>query len=107
MMLISFLLNMCFQQRDGVTKFIQNSRLLNSPDLQKFALSLVMNALPSVLTGDPESASHRGALIEMAVHTTAVLLCRQNPILQPLRNVVFSPCTVELKRCNSNGSSAH
>lgn len=90
-MLVSFLLNMCFQQRDAVTEFIQSSRLLNSPDLQKFAPSLMMNGLPSVLTGDPESVSHSGALIEMAVHTTAVLLCRQNPILQPLRNVAFLP----------------
>ncbi|KFQ81610.1 E3 ubiquitin-protein ligase RNF213, partial [Phaethon lepturus] len=36
-----------------------------------------------------------GALIEMAVHTTAVLLCGQNPILQPLRNLAFHPHTME------------
>ncbi|NXI41700.1 RN213 ligase, partial [Galbula dea] len=38
-----------------------------------------------------------GALIEMAVHTTAVLLCGQNPLLQPLRNLAFHPWTMEVK----------
>ncbi|NXX58283.1 RN213 ligase, partial [Scopus umbretta] len=44
-----------------------------------------------------------GALIEMAVHTTAVLLCGQNPILQPLRNLAFRPHTMEVKRFNLDG----
>ncbi|NXL85084.1 RN213 ligase, partial [Alectura lathami] len=39
-----------------------------------------------------------GALVEMAVHTGAVLLCGQNPILQPLRNLAFAPQTMEVKR---------
>ncbi|XP_049669068.1 E3 ubiquitin-protein ligase RNF213 isoform X5 [Accipiter gentilis] len=82
------------QQTDVMTKFIQNSEVLNSPDLQHFAASLVMNALPS-LTVDPQSFSHSGALVEMAVHTAAVLLCGQNPVLQPLRNLAFHPHTME------------
>ncbi|NXK24287.1 RN213 ligase, partial [Arenaria interpres] len=32
-----------------------------------------------------------GALAEMAVHTAAVLLCVQSPVLQPLRNLAFQP----------------
>ncbi|NXQ87586.1 RN213 ligase, partial [Nyctibius grandis] len=39
-----------------------------------------------------------GALIEMAVHTAAVLLCGQSPVLQPLRNLAFHPHTMEVKR---------
>ncbi|XP_068007364.1 E3 ubiquitin-protein ligase RNF213 isoform X3 [Melanerpes formicivorus] len=82
------------QQTDAMIKFIQNSQVLNSPDLQRFAASLVMNELSSV-TVDPRSFSHRGALMEMAVHTAAVLLCGQNPILQPLRNLAFRPATMQ------------
>ncbi|NXJ82739.1 RN213 ligase, partial [Trogon melanurus] len=41
-----------------------------------------------------------GAVIEMAVHTTAVLLCGQNPVLQPLRNLAFHPHTMEVKNFN-------
>uniref|UniRef100_A0A803YCM8 RING-type E3 ubiquitin transferase n=1 Tax=Meleagris gallopavo TaxID=9103 RepID=A0A803YCM8_MELGA len=88
---VLFLSNMCFQQTYAVTEFIQNSEVLSSPDMQNFAMSLVMNTLPSVLSVDPQSFSNNGALIEMAVHTMAVLLCGQNPILQPLRNLAFSP----------------
>lgn len=105
-MLVLFLLNMCFQQTDAMTKFIQNSQVLNSPDLQHFAASLVMNALPS-LTVDPQSFGHDGALIEMAVHTAAVLLCGRNRILQPLRNLAFHPHTMEVERFKSDGSSAY
>ncbi|KAM6119107.1 E3 ubiquitin-protein ligase RNF213 [Phoenicopterus ruber ruber] len=82
------------QQTDAMTKFIQESQVLNSPDLQPFAASLVMNKLPS-LTVHPQSFAHNGALIEMAVHTAAVLLCGQNPVLQPLRNLAFHPHTME------------
>uniref|UniRef100_A0A8V1AN22 RING-type E3 ubiquitin transferase n=1 Tax=Gallus gallus TaxID=9031 RepID=A0A8V1AN22_CHICK len=83
------------QQTRALTEFIQNSKALSPPDLQNFATSLVMNALPSVLSVDPQSFSSNGALIEMAVHTMAVLLCGQNPILRPLRNLAFSPHTME------------
>uniref|UniRef100_A0A8C0FVX5 RING-type E3 ubiquitin transferase n=1 Tax=Bubo bubo TaxID=30461 RepID=A0A8C0FVX5_BUBBB len=82
------------QQTDAMTTFIQDSQVLNSPELQHFAASLVMNTLPS-LTVDPQSFSPSGALIEMAVHTAAVLLCGQSPVLQPLRNLAFCPHTME------------
>ncbi|XP_068769747.1 E3 ubiquitin-protein ligase RNF213 isoform X2 [Struthio camelus] len=82
------------QQSDAMTEFIQNSQILNSPELKQFATSLVKNALPS-LTVNPQSFSHNGAVIEMAVHTAAVLLCGQNPILQPLRNLAFCPHTMK------------
>ncbi|NWR82425.1 RN213 ligase, partial [Furnarius figulus] len=38
------------------------------------------------------------ALIEVAVHSAAVLLCGHSPILQPLRNLAFEPYTMEVKR---------
>ncbi|NXN30664.1 RN213 ligase, partial [Nycticryphes semicollaris] len=41
-----------------------------------------------------------GALAEMAVHTAAVLMCTQSPVLQPLRNLAFHPHTMEVKRVN-------
>uniref|UniRef100_A0A8B9Q3T4 RING-type E3 ubiquitin transferase n=1 Tax=Apteryx owenii TaxID=8824 RepID=A0A8B9Q3T4_APTOW len=94
LMLVLFLLNLCFQQTDAMTEFIQNSQVLNSPNLKQFATSLVKNTLPS-LTVNPQNFSHDGALIEMAVHTAAVLLCGQNPILQPLRNLAFCPHTMK------------
>ncbi|XP_064006836.1 E3 ubiquitin-protein ligase RNF213 [Pogoniulus pusillus] len=78
------------QQTDAMINFIQNSQVLCFPELKQFASSLVMNALPS-LRVDPQNFSLHGALMEMVVHAQAVLLCGQNPILQPLRNLAFHP----------------
>ncbi|NXF84082.1 RN213 ligase, partial [Sclerurus mexicanus] len=44
------------------------------------------------------------ALIEVAVHIAAVLLCGHSPILQPFRNLAFQPNTMEVKRWNSDAS---
>ncbi|NWS12014.1 RN213 ligase, partial [Pachyramphus minor] len=41
-------------------------------------------------------------LVEVAVHTAAVLLCGHSPVLQPLRNLAFQPHTMEVKRWNSD-----
>ncbi|XP_071430029.1 E3 ubiquitin-protein ligase RNF213 isoform X2 [Pithys albifrons albifrons] len=82
------------QQTDMMTQFIQNSQVLTAPELQHFAAVLVRNALPA-LAVDPRSSSQHRALIEVAVHSTAVLLCGQSPILQPLRNLALQPDTME------------
>ncbi|NXD93449.1 RN213 ligase, partial [Chaetorhynchus papuensis] len=50
-----------------------------------------------------------GALVEVAVHVAAVLLCGHSPILQPLRNLAFQPCTMQVRTRSipvSAGSSA-
>ncbi|XP_067403324.1 E3 ubiquitin-protein ligase RNF213 isoform X3 [Emydura macquarii macquarii] len=82
------------EQCDAMNKFIQSSKALDSPDLKQFASSLVMNSLPS-LTVSPQNFSHTGALIEIVVHTAALLLCGQNRILEPLRSLAFSPATMQ------------
>ncbi|XP_074870414.1 E3 ubiquitin-protein ligase RNF213 isoform X2 [Carettochelys insculpta] len=82
------------EQCDAMIEFIQSSKALDSPALKPFAASLVTNSLPS-LTVSPQHFSHTGALIEIVVHTAAVLLCGQNRILEPLKNLAFSPSTMQ------------
>ncbi|XP_069729030.1 E3 ubiquitin-protein ligase RNF213 [Phaenicophaeus curvirostris] len=82
------------QQTEFMTEFIRNSQVLNHTYVQEFASSLVLNEVPS-LKVDPKSFRYNRAHIEMAVHTTAVLLCGQNPILNPLRNLAFHPSIME------------
>lgn len=82
--------HLCFQQTEVITQFIQSSQVLNSPELQQFAVALVRNSLPS-LAVQPQGCSQHGALVEMAVHVAAVLLCGHSPVLQPLRNLAFQP----------------
>ncbi|XP_062976188.1 E3 ubiquitin-protein ligase RNF213-like [Elgaria multicarinata webbii] len=82
------------KQCDVLREFIQNSEVLPSQELEAFAESLVANSLPS-LTLSPQDSSHKRMVVEMAVHTAAVLLSGQNRILEPLRNLAFSPNTMQ------------
>nr|XP_030143221.3 LOW QUALITY PROTEIN: E3 ubiquitin-protein ligase RNF213 [Taeniopygia guttata] len=82
------------QQTEVMTKFIQSCQVLNSPELRDLAVALVRNALPG-LAVEPRGRSQQGALVEMAVHVAAVLLCGHSPVLQPLRNLAFQPDTMQ------------
>ncbi|XP_053146867.1 E3 ubiquitin-protein ligase RNF213-like isoform X2 [Hemicordylus capensis] len=82
------------KQCDVLKEFIQKSQVLPSAELKAFAESLMANSLPS-LTVSPRGSSHMKIVVEMAVHTAAILLCRQNRILEPLRNLAFSPNTMQ------------
>uniref|UniRef100_A0A452IRW8 RING-type E3 ubiquitin transferase n=1 Tax=Gopherus agassizii TaxID=38772 RepID=A0A452IRW8_9SAUR len=86
--------NVYLQQCDAMNKFIESSKALNSPALKQFAASLVTNSLPS-LAVSLQHFSPSGALIEIVVHTAALLLCGQNRVLKPLRNLAFSPATMQ------------
>uniref|UniRef100_A0A8C8S421 RING-type E3 ubiquitin transferase n=1 Tax=Pelusios castaneus TaxID=367368 RepID=A0A8C8S421_9SAUR len=83
------------EQCDAMNQFIQSAEALGSPDLKEFAASLVTNRLPS-LPVSPQHFSRTGALIEIVVHTAALLLCGQNRILEPLRRLAFSPAIMQL-----------
>ncbi|XP_066090745.1 E3 ubiquitin-protein ligase RNF213 [Saccopteryx bilineata] len=80
------------EQREAMNKFIEESQIL-SPDMRGFATSLVANTLPLLRT-DPGDGGPEGTVTEMAVHAAAVLLCGQNRVLQPLKNLAFSPATM-------------
>uniref|UniRef100_A0A8C3ET01 RING-type E3 ubiquitin transferase n=1 Tax=Corvus moneduloides TaxID=1196302 RepID=A0A8C3ET01_CORMO len=82
------------QQTEAMTQFIQSSQVLNSPELQLFAVALVRNGLPG-LALELRGCSQHGVLVEMAVHVAAVLLCGHSPVLQPLRNLAFQPHTMQ------------
>ncbi|NWX62612.1 RN213 ligase, partial [Promerops cafer] len=43
----------------------------------------------------------QGALVEMAVHVAAVLLCGHSPVLQPLRNLAFQPHSMQVRARSS------
>ncbi|NWZ10455.1 RN213 ligase, partial [Agelaius phoeniceus] len=78
------------QQTEMMTKFIHHSQVLNSSELELLAVALVKNTLPG-LAVEPRGRSQQGAVVEMAVHMAAVLLCGHSRVLQPLRNLAFEP----------------
>ncbi|XP_029455051.1 E3 ubiquitin-protein ligase RNF213 isoform X2 [Rhinatrema bivittatum] len=81
-------------QCETVSNFIQNTRAFKSDAVVKFAESLVTNSHPA-LRVSPENSSFRGTVTEILIHTAAVLVCGQNRILDPLRNLAFFPAKME------------
>ncbi|XP_058708338.1 E3 ubiquitin-protein ligase RNF213 isoform X2 [Poecile atricapillus] len=82
------------QQTEAMTEFIQSSQVLNSLELRLLAVALVRNSLPG-LAVEAQGCGQQGALLEVAVHVAAVLLCGHSPVLQPLRNLAFQPHSMQ------------
>ncbi|XP_069916285.1 E3 ubiquitin-protein ligase RNF213 isoform X2 [Oryctolagus cuniculus] len=81
------------EQREALNTFIEENQVLLSPDMRAFAVSLVANSLPLLRTG-PGDSSLEGAVVELAVHSAAVLLSGHGAVLGPLRNLAFSPASM-------------
>ncbi|KAK1330749.1 hypothetical protein QTO34_008687 [Cnephaeus nilssonii] len=81
------------EQLEPLCKFIEESQTLSS-DVRPFATALVTNALPLLRTTGPGDGGLAGTVTELAVHAAATLLCGQHRVLEPLRNLAFSPATM-------------
>ncbi|XP_077022284.1 E3 ubiquitin-protein ligase RNF213 isoform X2 [Tamandua tetradactyla] len=81
------------KQCEALNKFLEETTVLSSHNTRHFATSLVANTLP-LLTVGPGEGSLEGRVIEMAIHAAAVLLCGQNKVLEPLRNLAFFPTSM-------------
>ncbi|XP_075418440.1 E3 ubiquitin-protein ligase RNF213-like [Tenrec ecaudatus] len=77
------------EQCEAVNRFIEDTKTL-SPQAGSFATALVANTLP-LLTTDTHEGGLEVTVAEMAVHAAAILLCVQNKVLEPLRNLAFCP----------------
>lgn len=84
------------QQLETVNKFIEESKILSAPNIRCFAKSLVDNTLPLLQTRSAHS-SLQGTVTEMAIHMVTILLCGQNKVLEPLRNLAFYPTNMEVR----------
>nr|XP_034361931.1 E3 ubiquitin-protein ligase RNF213 [Arvicanthis niloticus] len=82
------------KQLETVNKFIKESKILSAPNIRCFAKSLVDNTHPLLQTGSAHS-SLQGTVTEMAIHMATILLCGQNKVLQPLRNLAFDPINMK------------
>ncbi|XP_055097754.1 E3 ubiquitin-protein ligase RNF213 isoform X3 [Symphalangus syndactylus] len=81
------------EQCEAVSKFIGECKILSPPDISHFATSLVDNSLP-LFRASPSDSNLEGAVTEMAIHAAAILLCGQNKLLEPLKNLAFSPANM-------------
>ncbi|XP_072299387.1 E3 ubiquitin-protein ligase rnf213-alpha-like [Eucyclogobius newberryi] len=74
--------------------YIQSSKVLTSPELKAFAQALVTNNL-GPLTLRPALSSTRCVLVELTVHLAAVLLCGNQGILGPLKQLALTPANMQ------------
>nr|XP_044602039.1 E3 ubiquitin-protein ligase RNF213 isoform X2 [Equus asinus] len=81
------------EQCEAVNKFIEGSKILSPPHVRHFATSLVTNTLPLLRTGSRDGGLE-GTVTEIAIHAATVLLCGQNKVLEPLKNLAFSPANM-------------
>lgn len=93
------------QQCEAVSKFIGECKILSPPEISHFATSLVDNSLPLLRAG-PSDNHLQGTVTEMAIHAAAILLCGQNKVLEPLKNLAFSPANMAV-RVGHNSISLH
>uniref|UniRef100_A0A5F8GPQ3 Ring finger protein 213 n=1 Tax=Monodelphis domestica TaxID=13616 RepID=A0A5F8GPQ3_MONDO len=82
------------EQCEALNMLIKEAKVLSSPALKEMAKSLVTNVCPS-LTVHSHDSRHKSTVTELAVHTTAILLCGQNPVLEPLKNLAFNPANMQ------------
>lgn len=84
------------QQCEAVNKFIEGSKILSPPHVRHFATSLVTNTLPLLRMGSRDGGLE-GTVTEIAIHAATVLLCGQNKVLEPLKNLAFSPANMAVR----------
>lgn len=81
----------CFlQQCASLGDFVRSSDVLVSDEMRAFAEALLKNRLRA-LRVQPHMSGREFVLLEVTVHMTAVLLCANLPLLQPLQRLALSP----------------
>ncbi|KAM9780063.1 E3 ubiquitin-protein ligase rnf213-alpha-like [Neosynchiropus ocellatus] len=74
--------------------FIQTSKILDGHNVKSFAQALVSNQL-GVLSVSPEMSENQSVLVELVVHMAAVLLCVNEEIVSPLKQLALAPSTMQ------------
>lgn len=75
--------------------YIEKSKFLPSPQMKEFALSLVTNQIgPLALRCGVSGA--QCVSVDLAVHLAAVLLCGNQGILAPLKQLAMTPANMQV-----------
>uniref|UniRef100_A0AAX7SI34 RING-type E3 ubiquitin transferase n=1 Tax=Astatotilapia calliptera TaxID=8154 RepID=A0AAX7SI34_ASTCA len=82
------------EQVEALMSYIQKSKFLPSPQVKAFALSLVTNQIgPLALRCGVSGA--QCVSVDLAVHLAAVLLCGNQGILAPLKQLAMTPANMQ------------
>lgn len=83
------------QQVEALVTYIQTCRFLAGPDLKAFAQALVTNEL-KLLAVRPGTSGDQCVLVDITIHLAAVLLCGNQGILAPLRQLAMAPANMQV-----------
>lgn len=82
------------EQVEALMSYIEKSKFLPSPQVKAFALSLVTNQIgPLALRCGVSGA--QCVSVDLAVHLAAVLLCGNQGILAPLKQLAMTPANMQ------------
>ncbi|KAM4663578.1 E3 ubiquitin-protein ligase RNF213-like [Discoglossus pictus] len=81
-------------EHEPVKTFIQNFRVLQDESSKQFLQSLLSNNRP-ILKVIPGMTSMNCSIVGLAIHLAAVLLSRNNNLLEPLKNLAFFPIRMQ------------
>ncbi|XP_063327964.1 E3 ubiquitin-protein ligase rnf213-alpha [Pelmatolapia mariae] len=82
------------EQVEALMNYIEKSKFLTSPQVKAFALSLVTNQIgPLALRCGVSGA--QCVSVDLAVHLAAVLLCGNQGILAPLKQLAMTPANMQ------------
>ncbi|KAL3987051.1 centrosome and spindle pole-associated protein 1 [Sarotherodon galilaeus] len=82
------------EQVEALMNYIEKSKFLPSPQVKAFALSLVTNQIgPLALRCGVSGA--QCVSVDLAVHLAAVLLCGNQGILAPLKQLAMTPANMQ------------
>ncbi|XP_078017826.1 E3 ubiquitin-protein ligase rnf213-alpha isoform X1 [Epinephelus lanceolatus] len=82
------------EQLEALMGYIENSKVLASPQMKAFARGLVTNNL-ELLDVRPGASGARCVLVDLAIHLAAVLLCGNQGILAPLQQLAMAPANMQ------------
>ncbi|XP_041812142.1 E3 ubiquitin-protein ligase rnf213-alpha [Chelmon rostratus] len=82
------------EQVEALVTYIQTCRFLAGPDLKAFAQALVTNEL-KLLAVRPGTSGDQCVLVDITIHLAAVLLCGNQGILAPLRQLAMAPANMQ------------
>ncbi|XP_072224665.1 E3 ubiquitin-protein ligase rnf213-alpha [Leuresthes tenuis] len=82
------------EQLESLATYIQTSKALGSPEAKAFAQALVTNQL-GPLSVHPRVSGVHSLSVEITIHLAVVLLCANQEILAPLRQLAMAPANMQ------------
>ena len=83
------------QQLEALMAYIQDSKVLASPQVKAFAKALVTNQVGPLVVC-PGASGEKCVLADLTIHLAVVLLISNQGILAPLQQLAMTPANMQV-----------